>query len=140
MRLNGNTLNCLCSFVEKLLLDLHNEKSLHFDTTHHLLCADKITPLNKARNYQEVDSDTGQSLCTLIDQQYDKILKEIDEKKRQQEARMPAPFLQVHAAEESQDASGNGSVQSHAQVGVLYMYINKLGWGLDYLRVFTLQN
>lgn len=68
------------------------EQCLPFQKTTSLCCVDN-TPLNKARNWNEVDSSTGQQLCTLIDEHYEKLQLKRQEKIKLQESKLPPPFM-----------------------------------------------
>ena len=98
--------------IEKLFLKLHQEKCLQFDETKHLMCSDNQTPLNKARNYQEVNEETGFSVCRMIDEKYRKLELDFDRKKEVKEASRPAAFLKL--SPESDESSESGSL--HSQV------------------------
>ena len=68
------------------------EQCLPFQKTTSLYCVDN-TPLNKARNWNEVDSSTGQQLCTLMDEHYEKLQLKRQEKIKLQESKLPPPFM-----------------------------------------------
>ncbi|KAH9493083.1 hypothetical protein Btru_022770 [Bulinus truncatus] len=54
----------------KHFLKYNRQECLHFKSTDNLLLFDG-TPVNKARNWQQVNEDIGKKICTLIDQHYD---------------------------------------------------------------------
>lgn len=68
------------------------EQCLPFQKTTSLYCVDN-TPLNKARNWNEVDSSTGQQVCTLMDEHYEKLQRKRQEKIKLQESKLPPPFM-----------------------------------------------
>lgn len=84
---------------ETHLLQIHRESCVSFAQTKELFCADGITPLNKARNYQAVSAETGQRLCDLIDAKRSELLERQEAKQQRELERLPPPFLHVSARE-----------------------------------------
>ncbi|XP_033751977.1 uncharacterized protein LOC117335843 isoform X2 [Pecten maximus] len=56
------------------------------------------TPLNKARNWQEVPSGIGSNLCLLIDKFYEELKSKRQEKMKMAEENQPPPFF--HSSDE----------------------------------------
>ena len=65
------------------------------------MCADGLTPLNKARNYQAVSGKAGKHICDLIDAKRKELLQEQEMKSQRQRERLPPAFLQVTSDEAS---------------------------------------
>lgn len=84
---------------QKLYLWNHGEQGLPFTATENLECLDG-TPVNKARNFQEISASVGQDLCRLIDEDYDKLTQKKEQKKEEKIAAV-TPFFQP---ETEQDA------------------------------------
>ncbi|XP_076115424.1 uncharacterized protein LOC143083094 isoform X2 [Mytilus galloprovincialis] len=68
------------------------EQCLPFQKTANFYCIDK-TPLNKARNWHEIDKETGQELCKQMDDYYKKLKIKQEEKVKLHESRLPPPFM-----------------------------------------------
>ena len=81
-------------FWEKLFLEEHGEQCLPFSCTRHFTCIDGI-PLNKARNFQEVDVETGLAVCTLINEELCRLTEVRARRHEARESRLPRPFLEV---------------------------------------------
>ncbi|CAG2231531.1 unnamed protein product [Mytilus edulis] len=68
------------------------EQCLPFQKTANFYCIDK-TLLNKARNWHEIDEETGQELCKQMDEHYKKLKIKQEEKIKLHESRLPPPFM-----------------------------------------------
>ncbi|XP_063401088.1 uncharacterized protein LOC134685336 [Mytilus trossulus] len=68
------------------------EQCLPFQKTASFYCIDK-TPLNKARNWHEIDKETGQELCKQMEEYYKKLRIKQEEKVKLHESRLPPPFM-----------------------------------------------
>ncbi|XP_052064767.1 uncharacterized protein LOC127704668 [Mytilus californianus] len=68
------------------------EQCLPFQKTANFYCIDKM-PLNKARNWHEIDKETGQELCKQMDEHYKKLKMKQEEKVKLHESRLPPPFM-----------------------------------------------
>lgn len=68
------------------------EQCLPFQKTGNFYCIDK-TPLNKARNWHEIDKETGQELCKQMDDHFKKLKIKQEEKIKLHESRLPPPFM-----------------------------------------------
>ena len=77
---------------QKLYLWELGEQSLPFSATERLQCLDG-TPVNKARNFQEISSSTGQQLCSLIDEEYERLVKVKREQEDEKAAEL-TPFFE----------------------------------------------
>lgn len=69
------------------------EQCLPFQKTVNIFCKDN-TPLNKARNWNELDGISGQRVIDMIDEQYKKLESKRQEKIKFQESKLPPPFIQ----------------------------------------------
>ena len=70
------------------------EMCLPCSKTAHLLLPDG-SPLNKARNWQEVSADVGAEVCALVDKMYFSL---VEKRRKQEEAKLaakPLPFIQA---------------------------------------------
>lgn len=86
-------------FNVKWITEFHSkfgEKCLPFQKTVDLCCIDK-TPLNKARNWNELDEASGQTICQLINEHYKKLESKHQEKIKMQESKLPPPFVKNEA-------------------------------------------
>ena len=80
------------------------EKCLPSSKTAHLLLPDG-SPLNKARNWQEVSADVGAEVCALVDEMYFSL---VEKRRKQEEAKLaakPLPFIQAEGDLDVQEDS-----------------------------------
>ena len=72
------------------------EQCLPSKQTDHLTSEenDKHIPINKCRNWQQLEADSGESLCTLMNDYHIELEKRKQEKEKQANERVPAPFYE----------------------------------------------
>ena len=77
----------------QLFLSDHGEQCLPFTETDDLLCSDG-QPVNKARNFQEVNSHVGGIMCQKIDAHFKELTVKKLKKLEEQKEKLPPPFFQ----------------------------------------------
>jgi hypothetical protein len=73
-------------------------------TADFILC-DEATPLNKARNWQEVPEDVGAQVISLIDEMYAGLVEKRREAEAAAEAAKPPPFISMKDVSVTEDVA-----------------------------------
>jgi len=89
----SQTWHCFPIKWHRLFLCDHGEQCVSFPQTLHLTTTDG-TPVNKARNMEEICCADGKALCDLIDAHYRKLDEVKQQKHDKKTAKKPAAFFQ----------------------------------------------
>ncbi|XP_013409525.1 uncharacterized protein LOC106173084 isoform X1 [Lingula anatina] len=78
------------------------EQCLSFSATKELVLLDN-TPINKARNFQELNEHSGRTLYELLVQHYHKLCRDREEKLKKEEEQIPPPFFHPRESRDMQE-------------------------------------
>ncbi|XP_025080417.1 LOW QUALITY PROTEIN: uncharacterized protein LOC112556022 [Pomacea canaliculata] len=78
----------------KQFLTDFGERSLSFENTKHFALPDS-TPVNKARNWQQITPVVGRQICQLLDDHYASLVERRQKAVENKQASNPAPFLNM---------------------------------------------
>ncbi|KAI8780591.1 hypothetical protein BgiBS90_017942, partial [Biomphalaria glabrata] len=89
----------------KNFLDFNKQECLPFENTTELLLPDG-TPLNKARNWQQVSQEVGRRVCCLIDEHHQKLCLEKQMKRMTKSSLYEESFLKQEEASITTETDG----------------------------------